>query len=99
MELAEPTIQQAVDACVAAGASKVIVAPYFLSRGRHIQDDIPALVAVAQENLNMQNKKVDVVIADPIGIDPLMAQLIENRVVQASGEVIESSSWNGVAAL
>lgn len=37
MELAEPTIEQAVARCVAAGASRVIVAPYFLSRGRHVQ--------------------------------------------------------------
>lgn len=37
MELAEPTIEQAVARCAAAGASRVIVAPYFLSRGRHVQ--------------------------------------------------------------
>lgn len=76
MEIAEPTIQQAVDACVAAGATKVVIAPYFLSKGRHIQEDIPALVAEAQS----QHPGIEIVIADPIGIDPLMAQLIENRV-------------------
>lgn len=37
MELAEPTIEQAVGRCAAAGAARVIIAPYFLSRGRHIQ--------------------------------------------------------------
>ena len=37
MELAEPTIEQAVAQCVARGARRVVVAPYFLSRGRHIQ--------------------------------------------------------------
>lgn len=46
-----------------AGASRVVVAPYFLSRGRHIQDDIPALVAAAQE----QYPGITCSIADPIG--------------------------------
>jgi hypothetical protein len=32
MEIAEPTIEQAMRNCVQRGASKVIVAPYFLSR-------------------------------------------------------------------
>lgn len=49
--------------CVAAGAKHVVVAPYFLSKGRHIQDDIPALVAAAQE----QYPDVRCSIADPIG--------------------------------
>lgn len=49
--------------CVAAGARRVIVAPYFLSRGRHIQDDIPALVAEAQQ----QYPDVACSIAEPIG--------------------------------
>lgn len=37
MELAEPTIAQAVARCAAAGAQRVVIAPYFLSRGRHVQ--------------------------------------------------------------
>ncbi|GAB4814681.1 hypothetical protein N2152v2_001727 [Parachlorella kessleri] len=81
MELAQPTIEQAMSKCVERGASKVIVAPYFLSRGRHIQEDIPALVAAAQEKLP---GGVECVIAEPIGIDGLMAQLIENRVRAAA---------------
>src|SRR6185295_2038682 len=47
MELAEPTIQQGFDTCVAAGATEVIVHPYFLGPGRHSVSDIPQLVADA----------------------------------------------------
>jgi hypothetical protein len=49
--------------CIEAGAKRVVVAPYFLSKGRHIQDDIPALVAAARE----QFPDVACSIADPIG--------------------------------
>lgn len=80
MEIAEPTIADAISKCASAGASTIIIAPYFLSRGRHIQEDIPALVASAQE----QHPHLKCVVAEPIGIDPLMAQLIEMRVTSAS---------------
>ena len=76
MELAEPSVAAAVAACVAAGARRVVVAPYFLSRGRHIQEDIPALAAAAAA----AHPGVEVTVAEPIGLDPLMAQLIEQRV-------------------
>ncbi|MEW5301459.1 MAG: hypothetical protein WDW36_004319 [Sanguina aurantia] len=76
MEIAEPTIAQAIGKCVSRGAQRVIIAPYFLSRGRHIQEDIPALVAEARALY----PDITLTVAEPIGIDPLMAQLISNRV-------------------
>lgn len=47
MEIATPTIADAFDAAVAAGASFVVVALYFLSPGRHSERDVPALAADA----------------------------------------------------
>ena len=82
MELAEPSIEQAMRACVARGAGRVVVAPYFLSRGRHIARDIPALVADARRQLP---PGVECVIAEPLGIDALLAQVVENRVQAAEG--------------
>ncbi len=63
MELAEPSIGTAVAKCATAGCKKVVIAPYFLSRGRHITSDIPALVAEAQKAV----PQVECVIAEPIG--------------------------------
>ena len=47
MELAEPSLETAFDACVAAGATTVVIAPYFLGPGQHWDRDIPALAAAA----------------------------------------------------
>lgn len=47
MELAAPSISDAFDACVAAGARQVTVALFFLSPGRHVVEDVPALVRAA----------------------------------------------------
>ena len=35
MELSEPSLATAFDACVAAGATTVVIAPYFLGPGQH----------------------------------------------------------------
>lgn len=91
MEIAQPTIEQAIGKCAAAGATTVVVAPYFLSRGRHIQEDIPALVSEAQAKYG----GIHCIIADPIGVDPLMAQLINNRVQKALQQTKASVAASG----
>ncbi|KAI8470070.1 MAG: hypothetical protein J3K34DRAFT_521638 [Monoraphidium minutum] len=80
MELAEPSIANAIARCAEQGAGRVVVAPYFLSRGRHVQQDVPNLVAAAAA----AHPGLELVVADPIGIDPLMIQLISNRVQAAA---------------
>ncbi|KAK9865428.1 hypothetical protein WJX84_006583 [Apatococcus fuscideae] len=79
MELASPTISDAISKCADAGAKHIIIAPYFLSRGRHIQEDIPKMV----EEAAGQHPGITCKIAKPIGIDSLMADLIEKRVQDA----------------
>ncbi len=76
MELATPSIADAFDKCVAQGASKVIVMPYFLSPGRHWFKDIPDLTAAAAQ----KHPGVSFVVAAPLGLHPLMAQIIDSRV-------------------
>lgn len=49
LELAEPSIGEAIDQVVGAGASSVLVLPHFLYPGRHLTEDIPAIVATASE--------------------------------------------------
>jgi len=41
MELAEPSIASAVQACVARGVTSIVCVPCFLARGRHVTTDIP----------------------------------------------------------
>lgn len=79
MEIAEPSILQAVAKCVERGATSIVIAPYFLSRGRHIQTDIPALV----EEARVEFPDVKCTLADPIGIDQMVVRVIESRVAAA----------------
>lgn len=48
LELAQPSIPEGIDCCVAEGAGEVVILPYFLSAGRHVVQDIPEIVATSQ---------------------------------------------------
>ena len=47
MESAAPTIADGLEACARAGATEVVVHPFFLAPGRHATDDIPRMVHLA----------------------------------------------------
>ncbi|NND91109.1 MAG: CbiX/SirB N-terminal domain-containing protein [Granulosicoccus sp.] len=48
LELADPSIPEGIERCIARGATSVQVVPYFLARGTHVADDIPRQVAIKQ---------------------------------------------------
>ncbi|MFN8008660.1 MAG: CbiX/SirB N-terminal domain-containing protein [Terriglobia bacterium] len=80
MELAEPTIQQAFEACVGAGASEVVVHPYFLSPGEHSKQDIPRMVAEVASRF----PGVNFVVTEPLGLHPKIGEVILDRVAGSS---------------
>lgn len=75
MELAEPTIGQAFDACVGEGAGSVVVHPYFLSPGRHSTRDIPAMV----EEAARKHPGIVYKVTEPLGIHSKIIEVILER--------------------
>ena len=76
MELAEPSIATAYARCVARGATRVIVCPFFLGPGKHWTGDIPRLTADAAA----QYPQTEYHVAMPLGIDDLILELLAKRV-------------------
>jgi len=76
MELAEPSIGDAFDACAAADCEVIVVAPYFLWPGRHWSDDIPALAAAAAA----RHPEVTYLVAAPLGPHPQLRDVVDERV-------------------
>ncbi|KAG5182258.1 CbiX-domain-containing protein [Tribonema minus] len=91
MELAEPTIEQAFDKCVAAGAKAVVLHPFFLSPGRHVSSDIPELLAAAAS----RHPGVKWKVSEPLGLAPLMPQLMNDAVAAA----LQEPEWQGGQAV
>src|SRR5207248_6587793 len=95
MELAEPSISTAFDRCVARGAKRVVVMPYFLLPGRHWEEDIPRLTAEAAA----KHPGVVYMVGAPLGLHPLIADVIESRLehclAHAAGEAPECDVCKG----
>jgi sirohydrochlorin ferrochelatase len=95
MELAEPSIERAFGACVAAGATTVVVVPYFLWPGSHWSEDIPTLAAEAAK----AHPGVRYLVAAPLGPHPAFAQIVEERITHclahAAGEAPECDVCKG----
>ena len=49
MEFNEPTIPQAIQKVIDAGATKIIVTPVFLAPGNHTERDIPKILGIYEE--------------------------------------------------
>ncbi|HEU4643891.1 MAG TPA: CbiX/SirB N-terminal domain-containing protein [Gemmatimonadaceae bacterium] len=75
MELAEPTIAQGVDACVAAGATEIVAFPYMLSPGKHSTRDIPRLVREAAT----RHPAVRVTVTPAFGVHEKLAEVVLER--------------------
>ena len=48
-ELHEPNIQAGIDACVARGAGRLLLMPYFLFMGAHVRHDLPEEIEEARK--------------------------------------------------
>ncbi|MEE9321686.1 MAG: CbiX/SirB N-terminal domain-containing protein [Granulosicoccus sp.] len=72
LELAAPSIPDAIENCIQQGADSVQVLPYFLACGAHVADDIPQQVAIKQQ----QYPEVDIRIADYLGTSDEMVDVL-----------------------
>ncbi|MFO0964441.1 MAG: CbiX/SirB N-terminal domain-containing protein [Gemmataceae bacterium] len=79
LELAEPGIAEGGRRCVAAGARRVILVPYFLSAGIHVRRDLEG----QRERLADQHAGVAFVLAEPLGRDELLIEVVRRRIAES----------------
>ena len=75
MELAEPSIENGIRACVQAGATEVVCFPYMLSPGKHSTGDIPRMVSDAAASF----PELVVRVTGAFGVHEKLAELILAR--------------------
>jgi sirohydrochlorin ferrochelatase len=84
LELAEPDIAVGGGRCVARGASRVLMIPYFLAAGVHLLRDLTA----ARDELSRSHRQVEFRLGPPLGPHPLLDQLVTARARELeSGQV------------
>ncbi len=83
LELAEPGIEEGAARCVALGAERVILLPYFLSAGVHFRRDLRALHLRLAERF----PHVEFCLAEPLGRHPLLLDVVTARAREAGAGI------------
>jgi sirohydrochlorin ferrochelatase len=81
-----PNIQQGIDACVTKGAQRVLLIPYFLFVGAHVQEDLPAEMARARE----RHPQVKFAMGAHLGVHRKLAEVVVERVAEA----LTATGWH-----
>lgn len=72
LELASPSIPDALAALAARGVTRVVVFPYFLAAGTHVAEDIPAAIA----RFRQTHPQVEVNLTPHLGASPSLPATI-----------------------
>lgn len=81
LQLAGPSLEEAVEKLVAQGYREIVVAPFFLYPGAHVTEDIPAKA----EELEAAHPGIGITVTEHLGVHPLLAELVAERVRNAVG--------------
>ena len=92
LELAEPSIGEGIDRCVARGATSVAVVPYFLARGTHVAEDVPGAV----DPKRAEHPGVEIRVTDYLGTSDALPELLVG--LASRGPVAQDASAAANAA-
>ena len=87
MNINTPTIKESLDDFRLEPIEALVVVPLFLAKGVHIEKDIPGEIGLPEGSkkgiFTLNGRSVPLVYADPIGSDPLLADLMMKNAVKA----------------
>jgi sirohydrochlorin ferrochelatase len=85
-----PNIQEGIDACVAKGASRILLYPYFLFAGAHVLEDLPAEMTQAKKRY----PGLEMILGAPLGVHPKLGEIVCERI----GQSLSEAHWKADAA-
>lgn len=81
LDIAKPDLKAAIEQAAACGIRRLIVIPFFLTMGVHLQRDLPKLVA--EEQARFPGLSIEV--GESLEAHPLMARMILGRIQSVLG--------------
>ncbi|SCL76573.1 sirohydrochlorin cobaltochelatase [Methanoculleus chikugoensis] len=91
MSLNTPTVEEQLEAFRSEKIDMLVVVPLFLAKGVHINQDIPEILGLPKGErrgtFQLNGKSVPLVYANPIGSDPLLAELMLKNASDAIAEL------------
>jgi len=80
MNMNSPSIEESLNEFKQEKIEALVIVPLFLAKGVHILKDIPGLIGLPEGSrkgtFSLNNHTIPLVYADPIGSDPLLADLM-----------------------
>jgi len=76
LEIASPSIPEAIARCIQRGASCVKILPYFLLLGAHVTKDLPAIAAAAKKKYRL---KARIELCPYLGYDARLTAILQKR--------------------
>ena len=81
LELGEPSLAGAVDRLAARGVQRIIIIPYFLTLGMHLERDLPRLVA----DISIKYSGLQMSVTAPLDGHPGLVEILKARAAEAIG--------------
>ena len=75
LELGRPTLEEAADSLVERGIERLVILPYFLTPGLHLERDLPLLV----KNITNKYSGLDVVVTPSLDGHPGLVEVLSDR--------------------
>jgi sirohydrochlorin ferrochelatase len=75
LELGRPSLEEAADLLVARDVDRLVVIPYFLTPGTHLERDLPALVARISNKYN----NIQILVTASLDGHPGLVQILADR--------------------
>ncbi|ARK29450.1 Sirohydrochlorin cobaltochelatase [Halalkalibacter krulwichiae] len=85
LELAEPTIEEGVEACIKKGATKIAVVPVLLLTAMHAKVDIPEAI----DRMKIKYPHIVFTYGRPIGIDKTVISIVKDRLKTAGLHMVD----------
>ncbi len=79
MQFLGPTFDEVFDQCRVDGAKRIIVIPYFLHVGVHMQEDIPAML---REKADL-HPEIEIILGKNLGYDERLADIVIRRITES----------------
>jgi sirohydrochlorin ferrochelatase len=75
LELGSPSLEEAADLLIARGAGRIVILPYFLTPGLHMERDLPRLV----EAISLKHNGLQAVVTPPLDGHPGLVEILADR--------------------
>jgi sirohydrochlorin ferrochelatase len=81
LELGTPSLEEAAAGMAAQGIQRIVVIPYFLTLGMHLERDLPRLV----EDISNNNSGLEITVTAPLDGHPGLVEILKARASSAIG--------------